>query len=130
MTTFNPDHLISLEAAVDFTNFRWHYCTTDSDGKAAMATSTIQPVTGIVQNNPITGGAVSIIPLGSGGSSKVVLGATLDEGARVTVEYNSAADVGKAIAAASSKYNSGLLLKGGVEDEIGEVLLASQSVDA
>jgi hypothetical protein len=130
MTTFNPNHLISLEAAQDFTNFRWHFVYTDSDGKCAMPPAATYQATGIIQNVPITGQAASIMLIGSGGTSKVVLGATLDEGVQVSQEYNSATDVGKAIAATSGSYAYGPLLQGGAEDEIGEVLLASQTVDA
>lgn len=125
MTTFTPNLAVSKEAAQDFTNFRWHFVIIDSDGKAAMpVNATTQPF-GIIQNVPVTGQAASILPLGSGGSSKVVLGATLDEGVMVSTEYNSGTDTGKAIAATSGSYPVGPLLQGGAEDEIGEVLLQS-----
>lgn len=130
MTTYNPGLAVSKEAAEDLSNDRYRFVVCDSDGKIKRPdNATTQPF-GILQNAPVTGQPGSVLPIGCGGTSLIVLGATLDEGVMVTTEYVSATDAGKAKAAASGSYPVGPLLVGGAEDELGEVLLASQTVQA
>lgn len=85
---------------------------------------------GVLQNAPSTGEAAVVRPIGCGGVSKVVLGATLARGTIVAMEYNSATDAGKAQAAVATQYAIGTLLSGGVEDDLGSVLLAPITVMA
>jgi len=122
MTTYNPGLAITLEAAVDFTNLRYTFVIADSDGKASSNTFATTQVLGVIQNTPITGGECHILPIGSGGSSKILLGATLDEGAMASMEITT----GQAIAATSASYAIGPVLQGGADTEIGEILLTSQ----
>jgi len=126
MTTCNPANPITLEAAEDLSSLQYTYISLDSDGKAISPAAITAPIVGVVQNTPGIGEEALIVPMGSGGTSKIVLGATLAAGAKVSTE----AATGKAIAAASTAEPAGLLLQGGVEDDLGEVLLSSQTVDA
>jgi len=126
MTTFNPSQKVTKEAAKDFTDLRYTFVTIDTDGKVTTPSAITNQIFGVIQNEPVTGQAASIQPLGSGGTSLIVLGATLDEGVMVSTE----AATGKAIAAASTAVPVGPLLQGGAEDEYGEVLLSSSTVDA
>lgn len=121
---------LSFEAAEDFTNKKYRVARLDTDGKIGLPDATTNNPLGIIQNEPITGQAGSVAPIGSGMTSKVVLGATLDEGDRVALEFISSSDTGKVIAAASGLFNIGTLAKGGAEDDLGEVILSSQTVDA
>lgn len=126
MTTANPTNNLAFEAAQDFTNYRYSYVVADSNGKAALPSNGTNQVLGVIQNTPETGQEANVVPMGSGGTSKILLGATLAAGAKVSME----ADTGKAVAAASGSTPAGTLLQGGAEDELGEVLLSSQTVDA
>ncbi|OGA96472.1 MAG: hypothetical protein A3E79_04445 [Burkholderiales bacterium RIFCSPHIGHO2_12_FULL_61_11] len=86
---------------------------------------------GVLQNAPAAAGdPATVRPLGCGGTSKVQLGATLTGGAIIQCEYVSATDAGKAIAAVATGYPAGLLLSGGAEDELAEVLLTPITVKA
>jgi hypothetical protein len=126
MTTHNPANPLTLEAAEDFTNFRYSLVVVDSDGKAALPSAATLAPFGVIQNTPITGGEAHILPLGSGGSSKIYLGATLDEGAMASME----ASTGYAIAATSGSYRIGPVMQGGADTEVGEILLNTGTVDA
>jgi hypothetical protein len=85
---------------------------------------------GILQNAPNTDQEAVVAPIGCGGISKVVLGATIGAGAIIGMEYNNAADAGKAIAAVATQYPVGILLLGGDEDELGTALLTPLTVKA
>jgi len=130
MTTYTPNLAVSKEAAEDLSNDRYRFVVIDTDGKVRRPDNATEQPFGVLQNAPVTGQPASILPIGCGGTSLVVLGATLDEGVQVAMEYVSASDAGKAKAAASSAYQVGPLLQGGAEDELGEVLLASMTVKA
>jgi len=130
MTTCNPANPITLQAAASLVNYQYTFIMCDSAGKAALPTGTTVQCIGILQNAPASGEEAHILLVGSGGTSKVLLGATLDEGARVTHEYVSGTDCGKAKAAGSGLYPLGTLLQGGAEDELGEVILNSTTKDA
>lgn len=83
---------------------------------------------GILQNAPNVDEEADVAPIGCGGISKVVLGATLGAGAIIGIEYNDAADAGKAVAAVATQYPVGPLLLGGDEDNLGTVLLTPLTV--
>lgn len=125
MTTFNTSHLITKEAAADLSAIQFYLVKCDSNGKAAAITSVVDIPMGVLQNKPETGEAASIAPIGSGGTSRVVLGATIAAGALVAP-----GGTGKAVADASGSYNAGLCLQGGVDGDVGEVLLANLTIKA
>jgi ATP-dependent protease Clp ATPase subunit len=126
MVTANPTNNLPFEAAADFSSLRYRYVIADANGKAALPVAITNQVLGVIQNTPETGQEANVAPMGSGGSSKIVLGATLAAGAKVSME----AATGKAIAAASTATPAGTLLTGGDEDDLAEVLLVSQTPDA
>ena len=84
----------------------------------------------VLQNAPDINEEAVVAPIGCGGISKVVLGTTLAAGVIVGMEYNDAADAGKAIAAVATQYPAGILLSGGDEDELGTILLTPLTVKA
>ena len=126
MTTANPTNNLPFEAAKDFTSLRYTFVTLDSDGKVTTPDAITNQIVGIIQNTPETGQEANVAPLGSGGSSKIWLGATIASGAMISTE----AATGQGIAAASTAIPVGPVLKGGADGEIGEVLLSSSTVDA
>ena len=83
---------------------------------------------GVLQNAPDIGEEANVAPLGCGGISKVVLGATLPAGTIIGIEYNDAIDAGKAVAAVATQYPAGTLLAGGDEDQLLPVLLTPLTV--
>jgi hypothetical protein len=85
---------------------------------------------GILQNAPKIDEEAVVVPIGCGGVSKVVLGASIGIGVIVGMEYNDAADAGKAIAAVATQYPVGVLLQGGAEDDLGSILMAPLTVKA
>lgn len=125
MATSKVNQEITLVAAADLSSSQYYIVQVDSDGKAAAISSVTHNPIGILQNSPVTGQAARIAPLCSGGVSKIVLGGTLDEGARV-----SPGATGKAVTAASASYPVGTLLEGGADTEIGSVLLAPTTLIA
>ena len=82
---------------------------------------------GILQNAPASGEAAVVRVLGV---SKVVLGATLARGSIIGCEYVGAADAGKAQAAVATQYPVGILLDGGVEDDLCTCLMGNIIVKA
>lgn len=74
--------------------------------------------------------AAVVRPIGCGGVTKVILGATLAIGVIAGMEYVSASDAGKAIAAVATMYPVGVLLEGGAEDDLGTMLLTPLTVKA
>lgn len=85
---------------------------------------------GILQNKPDIDEGAAVAPIGCGGISKVVLGATIGAGIIIGMEYNDAVDAGKAIAAVATQYPVGVLLLGGDEDDLGTILLTPLTVKA
>ena len=83
---------------------------------------------GILQNAPNTDEEAVVAPIGCGGISKVVLGATIAAGVVVGMEYSDAVDAGKAVAAVATQYPVGVLLLGGDEDDFGTALLTPVTV--
>jgi hypothetical protein len=82
---------------------------------------------GILQNAPGSGEAAVVRVLGI---SKVVLGGTIARGVIVSCEYVGAADAGKAQTAAATHYPVGILLDGGVEDDLCTCLMGNIIVKA
>jgi len=122
---------LSFEADEDLSNDQYRIVVLDATSKKVRRPNAATDVPlGVLQNAPEAGEAASVRPIGCGGVTKVVLGATLAVGAIVALEYVSASDAGKAKAAASTQYPVGVLLEGGDEDDLGTLLLAPLTVHA
>jgi len=114
--------VISIPAGADLSSSTEKVVQLNSSGNVIdMAAITNIPI-GILKNAPVTGEPAEIA---ISGVSRIWLGATLTPGALVG---SSAA--GKAVADASTNYNVGVLLKGGADGEIGEVILGSKTATA
>lgn len=86
---------------------------------------------GVLQNAPSVAGMAAVVrPIGCGGVSKIQLGESIGIGVIVGMEYNDAADAGKAITAVATMYPVGVLVAGGAEDELGTCLLTPLTVKA
>lgn len=85
---------------------------------------------GILQNAPDVDEEAVVAPIGCGGISKIVLGATIAAQVIIGMEYNDAIDAGKAVAAVATQYPVGILLDGGDEDDLVPVLLTPLTVKA
>jgi len=130
MSKFNSINPVSFEAGEDLSSDKNRIVMLNTSGQVIGPTAaTVMPI-GVLLNSPVTNAAASVALISKGGICEVVLGATLDEGARVAVEYNSASDRGKAKAAATGQYSIGVLSKGGAEDELGEVIFQPGTVEA
>ena len=77
---------------------------------------------GILQNDPIATQAASVAV---GGQSKIVLGATLTAGTKVTCDA-----AGKAVAATAGQSYLGTIVQGGATDEIGAIVIDKDGVAA
>lgn len=125
MATENKVLDVSFEADEDLSNDQYRIVVLDAtSGKVRRPNAITDIPLGILQNAPAAGAAAEVCPLGSGGISKVQLGATLGIGAIIAMEYVDTADAGKTQAAVATQYPVGILLEGGVEDDIGSALLA------
>ena len=130
MATENRVLTVNFPAAEDLTNDQYRIMVLTSSGTVRRPDAATDIPIGVLQNAPASVEAAAVCVLGSGGISKVVLGATLATGAAVALEYVGATDAGKAKAAATTAYTIGVLTKGGVEDDLGSVLLAPMTVKA
>jgi len=114
--------VISIEAGEDLSSSTEKVVTLNSSGKAIGFSAITNIPAGILKNAPVTGEAAEIA---IDGVSRIWLGGTLSPGALV-----GASAAGKAVADASTNYNIGVLLKGGADGEIGEVILGSKTATA
>lgn len=101
--------------ATDFTGKLYYICDINGDGNLAIAGDGANAV-GVVTEEAASGASATYQ---FGGIAKVILGATVDEGALVASDAN-----GKGITATSGEYAIGICRKGGAVNEIGEVLLS------
>jgi hypothetical protein len=131
MATENKVLDISLPADEDLSNDQFRIVVLDAtSGKVRRPNAATDIPLGVLQNAPSAVGMAAVVrPLG-GGISKVQLGATLAIGAILQMEYVSATDAGKGIAAVATGYPVGTLLLGGAEDELGTLLLTPLTVKA
>ena len=129
MATENKVLDLSFEAGEDLTNDQYRIVVLDPTAVTVRRpdAATDMPL-GVLQNAPDDGEAAVVRPVGCGGVSKLVLGATLAVGAHVSMEYNSASDAGKAVDCASASYPVGILLEGGDEDDLVTCLLTPITV--
>lgn len=131
MATENKVIDLTFEAAEDLSSDQYRIVvmgTNDNTVERPNAATEI-PV-GILQNAPASGEEAVVRPIGCGGLSKVVLGATLSKEAIIAMEYVGATDAGKAQAAVATQYPVGVLLDGGDEDDLATCLLTPLTVKA
>lgn len=129
MATENKVIDLPFEADEDLSSDQFRIVVLDATSKKVRRPNAVTDIPlGVLQNAPESGQAASVRPIGCGGVSKVVLGATLAVNAIVAMQYVGAADAGKAQAAVATQYPIGQLLEGGAEDDLGSVLLAPLSV--
>lgn len=117
---------ISDKADSDLRTKQYHAVKLTSTGVDLPGAVTDIPY-GILQNAPNTGEEAVIAPIGCGGYSKMVCGATTfpARGELVQIEYIGAGDAGKGIKAATGNFPMGIcILAGGAEDDLMTVLLA------
>jgi len=129
MATENKVIDLSFEAGEDLSADQYRFVVLDTTtAKVRRPNAATDIPIGVLQNAPASGAAASVSPVGCGGVSKIVLGATLTAGVLATLEYVDAADAGKAKAAATTAYTAGILIEGGSEDDLGSILLAPMTV--
>jgi len=132
MATENKIIDITFKADEDLSNDQYRIVVLDAtSGKVRRPNAATDIPLGVLQNAPAAADDAAVVrPIGCGGISKVQLGATIGIGVIIGCEYVSASDAGKAIAAVATMYPVGVLLEGGVEDDLGSALLAPLTVKA
>ena len=129
MSTENKIIDLSFKADEDLSNDQYRIVVLDAtSGKVRRPNAATDIPLGVLQNTPAADEAAVVRPIGCGGVSKVQLGATIGIGVIIGGEYVSASDAGKGIAAVSTMYPVGVLLEGGVEDDLGSAPLAPLTV--
>lgn len=123
MATENALKSIPYTAAADLSALQYTFVKMSGDyavttGVAAGGVDTV----GILQNNPVATAAAAVAV---SGQSKIVLGATLTAGTRVTSDAN-----GKAVAATTGNTVLGKLVEGGDADQIAAMILETEGVAA
>jgi len=123
MATENRVLDVTYEAAEDLSADQFRIVVLDAaSGKARRPDSAGEVPLGVLQNAPAAGQAAVVRLMGV---SKVVLGETVAVNEWVKLEYNDAADAGKALDAdLALDLALGRCLAGGGEDALGEVLLS------
>lgn len=126
MSTDNKNFSISLPANVDLSAKQYTVVELNTSGKLIAATAITNIPVGILQNKPDAADKPGhIVPVGAGGVSKIVLGATLTPGVLVGISA-----AGKAVADASTNFTLGILLQGGDLNDVGSVLLGPLTAKA
>lgn len=120
---------LTFPAAEDLSADKYRFVVLTSAGTVQRPDAATDIPIGVLQNAPDTAGKAATVRMMGSGASKIVLGATLAAGASVQPEYVGATDAGKAIAIVATGHPGGVLLQGGVEDDLGTVLLASITED-
>lgn len=116
MATENTISAISLPAAADLSAAQYKIVTVNSSGQAALANAT-STVVGVLQNKPSAAGRVATIA--DRGVSKVVAGAAITAGARVTSDAS-----GNAVAASiAGDAVLGIALTGAASGDVFPVLI-------
>lgn len=123
---------LTFPADEDLSNDQFRIMVLDAtSGKVRRPNAATDIPLGVLQNAPGAADKAAVVrPIGCGGVSKIQLGATLAIGAIVQMEYVSASDAGKGIAAVATGYPVGVILGGGDEDELGSILLTPLTVKA
>jgi len=120
MATNQADSCITLLAGADLSASQFLIVQPNSSGAAVLSAASDLTQIGVLQNKPASGRAATIQV---GGVTKVIAGATVAAGARVTSDA-----AGKAIAATTGKQVIGVALTGGAANEVIEVLLSPRGV--
>lgn len=124
MTTENILMRVSHPADLDLRNYQYHVVVRTATGVALPGAATAIPY-GILQNAPNINEAAVVAPIGCGGISKAVCGATpcaVNELAGL--EFVGAADAGKVNKAITTQFPFGLCIEPGVaEDDLCSILL-------
>jgi hypothetical protein len=121
MATENRVLDVSFEAGEDLSNDQYRIMVL-SGGKVQRPDAATDIPLGILQNAPEAGQATVVRLIGI---SKIVFGETVAENEWIKLEYVDAADAGKGLDAdAALDLAIGRCLKGGDEDELGEILLS------
>jgi len=104
---------------------KFHYVTLTATRTVVKSASSLEIPFGVLQNTPVTGEAAEVALFGSGNISKIYLSGALATGALVTTtaEVEAGAD-------ASTNYNHGILVEGGADTELGQVLLTPITITA
>ncbi|MBI5634865.1 MAG: hypothetical protein HZA15_15465 [Nitrospirae bacterium] len=128
MATDNKVLDLSFPADEDLSNDQFRIVVLDAtSAKVRRPNAATDIPFGVLQNAPVADEAAVVRPIG-GGVSKIQLGATIGIGVIVGMEYVDAADAGKAQAAIATQYPVGVLLAGGVEDDLGEILMTPLTI--
>ncbi|MGD9504559.1 MAG: hypothetical protein AB7W37_06590 [Syntrophobacteraceae bacterium] len=121
MATENRVLDLSYAAAEDLSNDQYRIVVLDT-GAVRRPNATTDVPLGVLQNAPASGEAAVVRVMGV---SKVRFGEAVAENEWVKLEYVSATDAGKGMDAdVALDLAIGRCLKGGAEDELGEVLLS------
>ena len=106
-------------------SYKYNAVKLDSNGKVAVITASTDLPYGILQNDPVTDEVAEVAPINGGGSSYIVLNATLASAALVSISAS-----GRAAADTAGNYNIGQLESGGAIDELGVIRLGNITVKA
>lgn len=118
MQVQNQNASLSLIAGEDLSDYQYCLVRLSADNTVKVTTQfpTVDSL-GVLMNKPESA-AEALVAI-AGGVCKVVLGATLTYGAVVSAEEAT----GKAIAVASTYRPAGILLNGGAEDDVVDMLI-------
>lgn len=105
----------SKEAAADLSAKQYYFVKVDTSGKIALAAAATDAIVGVLQNTPASGEQATYR---FGGTAKIVLGGTVDEGEWVTSDSN-----GKGVATTTDGNIAVRALEAGVAGDIIEVQL-------
>jgi hypothetical protein len=134
MATENKVLDITLPADEDLSNDQYRIMVLDStSGKVRRPNAATDIPLGVLQNAPDAADKSAVVrPIGCGGISKVQAGAGAQAiGVIMQMEYVSATDAGKGIAAVATGYPIGIVIgAAAAEDDLATVLLAPLTVKA
>lgn len=119
MERLNP---ITRPAASDQSANQYKLVELNSSGQVSACNAAGELSIGVLQNKPSAAGQAAEVAI-VGSVSKVVLGATVAAGAKVTTDAS-----GRAVTAVSTNTVIGICLKGGAVNEIGEILVGFPSI--
>lgn len=115
MAVTNHGDKHSLRAAADLSTKKFYILKQTADDAVNLAAAATDILLGTLNNKPSMGETASVARFRGGATVKVILGATLARGARITSDAN-----GKAIAATAGQKYFATLLHGGVANDIVE----------
>lgn len=115
MAVTNHGDRHSLSAAADLSAKKFYIVKQTTDTAVNLASAGTDDLLGTLNNKPVSGETASISRFRGGSTVKVILGATLARGARITSDAN-----GKAAASATGQKFWARLLQGGVLNDIVE----------